>query len=223
MAIGVVGWERGHQDLFVCIACGMAERSLATEITVTQVVRINGAAKASRHEVEVEQGPQLPRDDVVGARAVTGHSKTTQQSATCAVYGEATSKHVYASNLASNHGVVLGADLVRVASVGDVGVHGVGELQTKQRTSVLGQTIEVGSGDGKAAETEGVGSICFLGRDDPTSRPLVASFVAREGHCLHDAITINHGGPHVEVESRVVLSLHRLQSASEIVKGGQSR
>jgi len=102
-----------------------------------------------------------------------------------------------------------------------VSADGVAVLQTKERSSGLGGGVEIGGGESEGRKAEGVGGVCLLCGDDAAAGPLISAIAAGEGYGADNAVAIDDGSPHVEVEAAVWLQASGGKCGFECAVGGE--
>jgi len=114
-------------------------------------------------------------------------------------------KPIERDELTTRSRVIRWAIVLGVATIGDLSVDDVAMLEAEERASGLCRGVEIGGRESEGRKAEGVSGVCFLCRDDAAAGPLVSAIAAGEGDGADDAVAIDDGCPHVEVETAVGL------------------
>src|SRR4029077_1972875 len=111
--------------------------------------------------------------------------------------------HVDASNAVADHWIVRLAEVGGVAAVRHVGVDGIAGLETEEAAARLYRAEEIRGRQREPGQAEGVRGVRLLRGDHAAAGPLIAAIAARERDRAHDAVAVDNGRPHVEVEAAV--------------------
>src|SRR5712664_1355642 len=173
---------------------------------VHDVVRAGGIPAHPRwHVVEHQVMPCLPTDVVIGARGIATHAKSTHDLPTTIVEREPATEYIYAADLSAIHRIIGPAVVNSIPSICDLRVHWVAVLKAVQRSARRHRGINVGRGQSKTGQTEGVARVGLLRGNHAAAWPLIPALLACEGDRTDDSIAVHYGAPHIEIETSVRL------------------
>jgi len=108
-----------------------------------------------------------------------------------------------------------------IPAVSDRDVDRVAGLETEERTSRLHGAVEVGSGKRELRQAEGVCGIGLLRGNYAASWPLTATIGSGECYSADDAVAVDDGAPHIQVEAAIGRASRRGECSTKLTVRGK--
>jgi hypothetical protein len=170
--------------------------------------------------IEPEQITEFPGNDVICARGISADAEAAYELVLTLVESHTSPEDVDPPDLVSHQWIVMPAILAGVPPVGGIGIDGIAELEPEQTATRLYGCIEIGGGkrgrepDHPGWSAEGVGSVGFLSCNEPASRPLGATIVARKCYRANQSVPIDDCGPHLIAKTGIAPCIDTPNSAT---------
>ena len=160
---------------------------------------------------------------MVRAGGIAADSNSPDEHTLSVVERKTPPENINAAYFSAHHRIIWGChSSLRVASISDPSIHRIARLKAEQAAARLYGAEKIRRRQRELPrQAERVCSIRLLRRNDPASGPLRTTVAAGIGNRADDAVAIDDGAPHVEVEPAVRLGSCRGVSRVQLCLGGQ--